>query len=370
MNFISVVTPVYHLHNTVSYLGAALKSLQLQSYQNDKIELVIIGDACIPLESCIPVGMLVKIYSFRNHVPLSTLRNKGIELASSEFVAFLDADCMAHQDWLLHLAKGFNEKDIAGCAGACMNSHGNCINKDHIFAVDNLLPFSSTASVMFKKEILKEVGGFDDNLLHKIEDLDLGWRLYLKGYRLEYVPRAIVYEEQNKSFKDEFFAGISGRNVDRKYKKIFGPANIFQYLKVWPNKKNMLIVFSGYFFELIREKLGLTPYNEEVDLTDKYLSKETQKILNVAYCGSSLFKPNYVVWWNIDNGCRLINLKERKYYYLEDVSKEIWNRMMKGDLQEKIIEALSIDYGLGNKILNNDFEDFIQDLCEKELLTA
>ena len=53
--------------------------------------------------------------------------------------------------------------------------------------------FSPCAAASFiRKDIFSEVGGFDENFFTYFEDVDLGFRLQLKGYRSLYVPNAVV----------------------------------------------------------------------------------------------------------------------------------------------------------------------------------
>jgi len=48
------------------------------------------------------------------------------------------------------------------------------------------------AAAMYRTDALRECGGFDEDFFCYAEDVDLGFRLLLAGYRARYVPNAVV----------------------------------------------------------------------------------------------------------------------------------------------------------------------------------
>lgn len=89
---VSVIMPSY---NSVEYIGAAIQSVQYQTYLN--WELLVIDDASNDLTLAL-IGDFVSLDSriklFQNTKNLGTgaSRNKGIKAAKGSFIAFLDAD--------------------------------------------------------------------------------------------------------------------------------------------------------------------------------------------------------------------------------------------------------------------------------------
>jgi len=49
------------------------------------------------------------------------------------------------------------------------------------------------AAALYRRDALLKVGGFDEDFFCYTEDVDLGFRLRLRGYRCMYVPKSIVY---------------------------------------------------------------------------------------------------------------------------------------------------------------------------------
>lgn len=49
------------------------------------------------------------------------------------------------------------------------------------------------AAALYRRQALTEAGGFDEDYFCYVEDVDLGFRLRLKGYRCLYVPKSVVH---------------------------------------------------------------------------------------------------------------------------------------------------------------------------------
>ena len=57
------------------------------------------------------------------------------------------------------------------------------------------IAYPSGAAVLIKSEVLKKIGLFDNNLYLYHEDLDLGWRMRMSGYKILVAPEAVVYHK-------------------------------------------------------------------------------------------------------------------------------------------------------------------------------
>lgn len=101
--FFSVVIPLY---NKEKYIERAVCSVLAQSQQD--FEVLVINDGSIDRGPDIIRNIKdprIKLVS-QNNSGVSAARNKGIELATSEIVAFLDADdewCPQHLESIMHL---------------------------------------------------------------------------------------------------------------------------------------------------------------------------------------------------------------------------------------------------------------------------
>ncbi len=67
--------------------------------------------------------------------------------------------------------------------------------------------YPSGAAVLFKAEVLKKVGLFDEEFWMYNEDQDLGWRIWLAGFKCILAPEAVVYHkyEFSRSIKKYYW---------------------------------------------------------------------------------------------------------------------------------------------------------------------
>lgn len=84
----------------------------------------------------------------------------------------------------------------------------NTISKEYLMSDVNYdkiqFPDSVRGAVMlFKTEIFKKIGGFDEKFFLFFEDTDICLRLRKKGYEIVYLPEAVFYHELGGSTKKE-----------------------------------------------------------------------------------------------------------------------------------------------------------------------
>lgn len=89
---------------------------------------------------------------------------------------------------------GMGYKRHAGgpLAGLAPAEHENA--KDVLFA---------TGSAMFVRAgVFEELGGFDERFFMFYEDVDFGWRLNLRGWRVRYVPESVAYHRHHGTMSE------------------------------------------------------------------------------------------------------------------------------------------------------------------------
>jgi glycosyltransferase involved in cell wall biosynthesis len=147
--------------------------------------------------------------------------NRGLEQASGEFIALLNPDAVVDDKWLetmVHSIKQSESYGMCAClvyfmngeegtvenAGAVICSDGlgiprGRLQSDSLFKdpCEVLCPIGSAG--MYKKEMLVALDGFDEEFFLFQEDIDLGLRAQMLGYRCIYSPEAKVYHHFSKS---------------------------------------------------------------------------------------------------------------------------------------------------------------------------
>ena len=74
-------------------------------------------------------------------------------------------------------------------------SYGKPYKPDELAPRDIL--FACGGSMLIDRKIFLEIGGFDPEYFAFFEDVDLGWRLWLLGYRVTLTPTAITYHRHH-----------------------------------------------------------------------------------------------------------------------------------------------------------------------------
>ncbi|MCK9555234.1 glycosyltransferase [bacterium] len=147
-------------------------------------------------------------------------RNRGIEEACGDFIAFTDADCVAVVSWLGSLVRHFDESGIASVRGPNVlpredTNTGNIIKETFTFFLpfgrkycdfghsSRQVDFNPSCNVMYRKEALRKTGLFSPDM-YPLEDEEMAARLRKTGYQVLCDPDAIVYHYKKTEISDVF----------------------------------------------------------------------------------------------------------------------------------------------------------------------
>jgi glycosyltransferase involved in cell wall biosynthesis len=177
---VSVITPA---HNAEPYLAQAMESVLSQSCSVHEIIIVENGSTDRTKEIAYSFGRPVRVLSLPNKTRPSAARNAASQIATGDWLAFLDAD-----DWFLpgkiqklkQLAER-NPKAVVLYSGV-LNSYGGETRKAHFTPPSELWPLMryscrfEVASVMVRKDAFDAVGGFNPATTYG-EDWELWYKL-------------------------------------------------------------------------------------------------------------------------------------------------------------------------------------------------
>lgn len=111
--FVSLIVPVY---NVEEYLEDCLESIVQQTYKN--FELILVNDGstdksgriCDKFKSDNELLNIIVIH--KENGGLSSARNAGIDVASGEYISFVDSDDVISAEYLMQMVKIAYEKDV------------------------------------------------------------------------------------------------------------------------------------------------------------------------------------------------------------------------------------------------------------------
>ncbi len=162
----------------------------------------------------------------------SWARNRGLDLARGELVAFTDDDVLLDPRWLTELVRGFGAGPDVACVtgpivpreletpaqiwleqygGFCKGFAQRVYDRRDNRPPDPLFPytvgrFGSGANMAFRAATLRALGGLDPALGPATptlagEDIALFLEVVLRGHQLVYQPGAIVYHAHSRDFQ-------------------------------------------------------------------------------------------------------------------------------------------------------------------------
>jgi GT2 family glycosyltransferase len=158
-------------------------------------------------------------------------RNTGVQKARGDIIVYTDASCVPQADWLELLLAPILSGEEQIVAGSTVSRGGPTIhdqNHQHLGAGQKYLQECPTINLAFTRKAFEEIGGFDERFDYG-SDVDFSWRAADKGYKVRYVPQAIVAHDWGKASEDAKRAyryGIARARLYKKhphrYKQLFG----------------------------------------------------------------------------------------------------------------------------------------------------
>ena len=203
---LSIVIPVYR---DLENLEKCIRSLIESNFENHFFEIVIVDNDCFgaaldfTVEEC-----LVKIIKCEKEGAYAA-RNKGAKVSNGDYVAYVDADCIFDEKWLINIETIIrNYPDLDLIAGDVI-LFSKCQKKPNSFEVyDMILGIDQcgyakkkravTANLVIKKESFEKLGGFDESRFSG-GDHELCIRANRQGFTFGFFPELIVYHPARNS---------------------------------------------------------------------------------------------------------------------------------------------------------------------------
>lgn len=202
---VSVVVCAYNAETT---LDGCLRSLAALSYPS--YEVIVVDDGSTDATAAI-MGRYdyIRAIHFEANRGLSAARNAGIAAAEGEIVAFTDSDCLADPQWLDYLVATFRSTGMPAVGGPNLpppeeSLVASCVAVSpggplHVLLDDQEAEHVPGCNMAFRRDVLREVGGFDPIYRAAGDDVDLCWRLQDLGHRIAFSPAAMVWHHRRNT---------------------------------------------------------------------------------------------------------------------------------------------------------------------------
>jgi GT2 family glycosyltransferase len=214
--------------NGADYLENCLRSVLQTAYPQFEVILIDNASTDDSFEDISRVfGFHPNLFLLKNERNLGFAQgnNLGASMAKGKYVVFLNNDTEICPDWLQELVKVMESNPIVGAAqskllsfdkktfdgsgdlvtvfgdsfprGRFEKDEGQFNKVEEVFAARG-------AAMIIRRDLFRQVGGFDRKFFLTSEDTDLSWRIRLRGAKIFYVPTSVAYHAISGSSRKSF----------------------------------------------------------------------------------------------------------------------------------------------------------------------
>jgi len=212
----SLVCVIIVCWNSAAYLSRCLNALVAQTFKDFEVVLVDNGSTDGSLDGVENRWSALRLRMERlgENRGFAAANNLGARLAHGQWLALLNSDAFPEPGWLEQLLKAvednpgfsfFASRKIQADAPHLLDGTGDDYHVSGLawrryaafpsaqFGLEPEEVFSPcAAAALYSCRAFLQVGGFDEDFFSYHEDVDLGFRLRLQGFRCLYVPDAVV----------------------------------------------------------------------------------------------------------------------------------------------------------------------------------
>ncbi len=231
---VSVIIPNY---NGRRFLKTCLTALEAQTYPREYLEVILVDDASQDDSVSYVQRMFphVRVLPLQKNSGLAVACNRGAAVARGEIIALLNNDTEVEPGWVGALVRALEEHPWAGAAASkillfdrrhILHSAGDMVGLDGIprnrgvweedrgqYDEDRVVFGGCGGAVAYRRVVWDALGGFDEDLFMYLEDVDLAWRMQLRGWGTVFAPEARVYHHLSATGGGPLASFYTGRNT-------------------------------------------------------------------------------------------------------------------------------------------------------------
>ena len=197
------------------YLDMVLATLREQTFQDFDVTVIDNGSTDRSVDYLARHWPQVRTIALAENVGFPAAVNRGIESSSGEYIALLNTDLELSPAWLQILVEEFDRDQTLGFATGKIMRHDkrNVLEQAGLdfFTCGRFEPrgldekdagqydqrreiaIATGAAVLYRRDAVERVGGFDGDYFLYCEDADICLRMHLAGYRGLYLPQPVAY---------------------------------------------------------------------------------------------------------------------------------------------------------------------------------
>ncbi len=230
--FVSVIVPTHERPERIPACLHALLALDYPHYEIIVVDNAPETDATASFMRENYHDLPQVRYVREERAGVSWARNRGVQAAKGEILAFADDDVIVDRYWLAELVKAFQITSNVGCvtglilsaeletaAQILFEKHDEESGYNdqwrftrHIFTKQRrhvhlykIALFGAGASMAFRADLLRNIGGFDPalgtkGLVQSGEDIAAYFKILMQGHDVVYEPASLVYHKNRREY--------------------------------------------------------------------------------------------------------------------------------------------------------------------------
>ena len=210
----SIIIPA---KNEENYIVGCLEGIRSLSFNPDQIEVIVVNNNSTDQTGVYAERLGAKVLNIGNRT-IGGLRNAGAEVASGEFLAFIDADCIPDQEWLNNALLHFENTKVAAVGSKPFLPETGTTWVERTWSLMKQMPkpcevnWLSSCNFIVRKTVFENLQGFDPELV-TCEDADIGFRISRKWTMINDPSVKVIHLREPKTliefFKKEKWHGAA-----------------------------------------------------------------------------------------------------------------------------------------------------------------
>jgi GT2 family glycosyltransferase len=200
---ISIVIPNFNGSRFLPDLFSNLKTIISADFEIIFVDNGSADNSLTIVKKLFPGAIIIRNQS---NLGFGAAVNQGILAAKGTYVCLLNNDVILDQNWFKIILSVIKKHPEVSCfCGTVLNKEGTSTESQGIKfdwsgkclqikqQPAGLIWGSSAAVVIYKREVIKKIGLFDEKYFAYLEDIDVAFRLHQLHYQTLLVPQAIAY---------------------------------------------------------------------------------------------------------------------------------------------------------------------------------
>lgn len=215
-------------YNGKDFIRGCLQALNRQSLKD--LEVLIVDNAS--LDSSLyeiknflntpSMASRVKIISLERNLGFASGNIEGLKYSEGEYIALVNNDAEPDERWLAELVKAMDSDSRVGICASKLIVYGTDIidsagdgfstalkgfkkgegEKAVLYNEKKYIFGACAGAALYRRKMIEEIGFLDGDFFLIYEDTDLNLRAQLNGWKVMYVPTAVVYHKVRSTIGD------------------------------------------------------------------------------------------------------------------------------------------------------------------------